>query len=207
MKEYLNCGVYEVDLKGTTDASFKGAHPSIIIQKLTEPTFYFIIPLTSYTKEKWEKLRKYGCCKIDSTGSIARIDKMQIRENVDIPKRYVQLGKYIVPTYDEMLKVMEKVKNYFSLSVDKASRAYQKFCSQHTMFDTEWKTFLSTNSVENTKFSIVTTEPLELAYPVKEIKILTFEDITNILKNSIYFFKLAYNKSGEILQVKLSKKP
>lgn len=207
MKEYLNCGVYEVDLKGTTDASFKGAHPSIIIQKLTEPTFYFIIPLTSYTKEKWEKLRKYGCCKIDSTGSIARIDKMQIRENVDIPKRYVQLGKYIVPTYDEMLKVMEKVKNYFSLSVDKASRAYQKFYSQHTMFDTEWKTFLSTNSVENTKFSIVTTEPLELEYPVKEIKNLTFEDITNILKNSIYFFKIAYNKSGEILQVKLSKKP
>ena len=62
MKEYLNCGVYEVDLKGETDASFKGAQPFIIIQKLTEPTFYFIIPLTTYTKEKWEKLRKYGCC-------------------------------------------------------------------------------------------------------------------------------------------------
>ncbi|MBE5733392.1 MAG: hypothetical protein E7353_10290 [Clostridiales bacterium] len=207
MKEYLNCGVYEVDLKGTTDASFKGAHPSIIIRKLTEPTFYFIIPLTTYTKEKWEKLRKYGCCKIDSTGSIARIDKMQIRENVDIPKRYMQFGKYIVPTYDEMLKVLEKAKNCFSLSVDKASRAYQKFHSQYTMFDTEWKTFLATQSVDNTKFSIVTVEPLELAYPLKEVKNLTFEDITNILKNSIYFFKLAYNKDGEILQVKLSKKP
>ena len=75
------------------------------------------------------------------------------------------------------------------------------------MFDTEWKTFLATQSVDNIKFSIVTEEPLELAYPLKEIKSLTFEDITNILKNSIYFFKLAYNKDGEILQVKLSKKP
>ena len=207
MTEYLNCGVYEVDLKGTTDASFKGAHPSIIIQKLTEPTFYFIIPLTTYTKEKWDKLRKFGCCKIDSTGSIARIDKMQIRENVDIPKRYIQQGKHIVPTYDEILKVLEKAKNYFFLSIDKASRAYQKFYTEYTMFDTEWKMFLSTLSVENTNFSIVASDPLELSYPVKEIKNLTFEEITNILKNNIFYFRLAYNKSGENLQIKLSKKP
>ena len=119
MNEYLNCGVYEVDLKGTTDASFKGAHPSIIIRKLTEPTFYFIIPLTTYTKEKWDKLRKFGCCKIDSTNSIARIDKMQIREELDIPKRYIQKGRHIVPTYDEMSRVMDKTKQYFNLSLDK----------------------------------------------------------------------------------------
>lgn len=207
MKEYLNCGVYEVDLKGTTDAAFKGPHPSIIIQKLTEPTFYFIIPLTSYTKEKWDKLRRFGCCKIDSTGSIARIDKMQIRENVDIPKRYIQKGKHIVPTYDEISKILEKTKDYFSLSIDKASRAYQKFYKEYTVFETEWKMFLSSNSVANTSFSIVTSDPLELSYPVGAVKNLTFEEITNILKNDTFHFKLSYNKNGANLQIKLSRKP
>lgn len=207
MKQYLNCGVYEVDLKGTTDASFKGPHPSVIIRKLTEPTFYFIIPLTTYTKEKWDKLRKFGCCKIESTGSIARIDKMQIREEIDIPKRYVQQGKYIVPTDREMLSLLEKAKNYFVLSVDKASRGYQKFYAEHMAFSEDWKTFLSSMSVEKTGFSIVSADPLELSYPLNKIKNLTFEEITNILKNSIFYFKLAYDKDEDKLHIKLSKKP
>lgn len=207
MKEYINCGVYEVDLRGTTEASFRGPHPSIIIRKLTEPTFYFIIPLTTYTKEKWEKLRKFNCCKIDSTGSIARIDKMQIRENIDIPKRYVQQGKHIVPTCDEMSRVLDKAKNYFSLSMDKASREYMPFYKEYASFDAEWKTFLDSSSVLGTQFSILSSDPLELSYPLKEIKNLTFDEITNILKNSIFYFKLTYNKGEEKLQIKLSKKP
>lgn len=207
MKEYLNCGVYEVDLKGSTEASFKGAHPSIIIRKLTEPTFYFIIPLTTYTKEKWDKLRKFGCCKIDSTCSIARIDKMQIREEIDIPKRYVQKGKYIIPSHEEMLKVLNKAKEYFTLSVDKASRIYQKFYAEYELLGSEWKKYISSGNIDGTSFSIISKDPLIITYPLALIKNLTSEDITNILKNDIYYFKLAYNKSAGNIQINLSKKP
>ena len=207
MKEYLNCGVYEVDLQGTTDASFQGAHPSIIIQKLTEPTFYFIIPFTTYTKEKWDNLRKYGCCKISSANSIARIDKMQIREKVDIPKRYVKKGKYIVPTYDEILKIIEKAKEYFILSADKASRYYQKYYLQYELLEKDWNTYISFKSVENTNFAIETTDPLVLIYPLRLIKNLTSDDIINVLKNDTFHFRISYNYSEKNLQIKLSKKP
>lgn len=207
MQNYLNCGVYAVDLKGNTDASFKGIHPSIIIQKLAEPTFYYVVPLTTFTKDKWDKLRKFGCCKIDSTNSIARIDKMQIRENIDIPKRYTQKGIFIVPTQAEMLKVLDKIKEHFTLSVNKASKEYQKFYKEYDLLSNEWKVFLETNDIENTNFSIDSEEPLILTYPLKLIKNLSYEDTINILKNDIFYFKTTYNKTEGLLNIKLSKKP
>lgn len=207
MNNYLNCGVYEVDLKGATDASFKGKHPSIIVRKLYEPTVYYVIPLTTYTKEKWEKSRKFGCCRILSTNSIARIDKLQVRENIDIPKRYIQNGKHIVPTHEEMVRVLEKIKEHLTLSTDKATKEYQKFYKEYDLFDGEWKIFLQNNDVEGTSFSVQNEEPLTLTYPLCLIKTLSSEDIINILKNNNFYFKIAYNKNKGFLKINLFKKP
>lgn len=207
MRNHLNCGIYEVDLKGTTDASFKGKHPALIIRKLYEPTVYYVIPLTTYTKEKWEKSRKFGCCRILSTNSIARIDKLQVRENVDIPKRYIQNGKHIIPTHDEVLKVIDKINKHVLLSTDKAIKEYQKFYEEYVLFDSDWKTFLTNNNVEGTNFAIKNAEPLILTYPLNLIKNIYSEDIINILKNNNFYFKIAYNKNEGVLQINLSQKP
>lgn len=206
--DYFNCCIYEVDLKGTTDSSFKGPHPSIIIQTLKEPTVFYIIPLTSYTKEKWEKLRKFNCCKIDSVNSIARIDKMQIRESVDIPKRYFKEGKTIVPTADELCNVLEKAKQYFYLSSEKALKHYKKYYTEYVLFESEWKKFLLSNSIQDTHFTLTKSDSgLLLEYPSKTIKNLPIEDIRSILKNSVYFFKITYTKDKEKMQIILSQKP
>ena len=41
-------------------------------------------------------------------------------------------GKHIVPTYDEVVKVLDKVKEHVSLSIDKADREYQKFYKEYS---------------------------------------------------------------------------
>lgn len=207
MQNYLNCGIYAVDLKGSTDASFKGIHPSIIIQEFAEPTFYYVIPLTTYTKEKWDKLRKFGCCRINSTNSIARIDKMQIRETIDIPKRYTQDGHFIIPTYEEIQNVLDKTKKYLDLSINKAKKEYLKFQSDYTLFSDDWNTYLTSNNTENTNFSVISNNPFILKYPLNLIKNLSHEDRINILKNDIFYFKIAYDKKEGFLTINLSKKP
>lgn len=131
MRTIINGGIYQVDLKGYHDAEFNANHPSMIIQNLKEPDMFYIIPLTTYDREKWEKLRKYYCCRIESTNSIARIDKMQVRHISSIPKRWFSGGKVLFPTPDELNLISTKLTEYVDLSVQRMQKEYKK---KHVIF-------------------------------------------------------------------------
>ena len=57
MKYIINSGVYSVDFKGTNNAEFNGTHPALILKSVKNEDMYYVIPLTTYTKERWKKYR------------------------------------------------------------------------------------------------------------------------------------------------------
>ena len=55
MKKVINGCIYAIDLGGTEEYEFKGVHPAMVVRMLKEEKMYYVVPLTTYTKERWEK--------------------------------------------------------------------------------------------------------------------------------------------------------
>lgn len=127
MIDIANGGVYQVDLHGLNDSEFTGNHPCLVVQSLKEKEMYYIIPLTTYTEERWKKLRKYYCCRVLSTNSIARMDKMQVRHKSFIPHKWVDSYHVLYPTPDELDAVYKKMIAYISLSMNKSYNECKKY--------------------------------------------------------------------------------
>jgi hypothetical protein len=184
MQEIINGGVYQVDLKGSNDSEFNSNHPSLILKNLKEPEMFYIIPLTTYTKERWNKLKKYFCCRIESTNSIARIDKMQVRHKSYIPNRWFSNYKILYPTPEEINKVYDKLIDYISLAVDDCKKQYEKYFINYNDFKIKCDDFFekfnfnnySTFKLNFTVNALIATCDLNLA------KELTFEDLKEIFK-------------------------
>ena len=60
MKDIITGGVYAVDFRGTEAYEFQGVHPALIVMMLKEEKMYYVVPLTTYTKERWYKCKKRG---------------------------------------------------------------------------------------------------------------------------------------------------
>lgn len=113
MKNIINGAIYDVNLKGVDASEFKGSHPAVIVE-LSKRKRFFVVPLTTYTKDRWDKAKKVGFGKrILSTNSIARIDKMKIIHSRDIGGRWVdkQTNSFIHMTVDELLTLSKKLMN------------------------------------------------------------------------------------------------
>ena len=63
---------------------------------------YIAIPFTTYKKERWQKLKRYMCCRSISTNSIARIDKMEIISSSKIKNRWRENGKLLIPEPEDL---------------------------------------------------------------------------------------------------------
>ena len=59
IQRYVNGGIYSIEFRGSAP-EFNGIHPAIIIRTLKETDLYVVIPLTTYTSERWEKTKKHG---------------------------------------------------------------------------------------------------------------------------------------------------
>ena len=60
MKKVINGCIYAIDLGGTEEYEFKGVHPAMVVRMLKEEKMYYVVPLTTYTKERWEKCKRQG---------------------------------------------------------------------------------------------------------------------------------------------------
>lgn len=58
MKKVINGCIYAIDLGGTEEYEFKGVHPAMVVRMLKEEKMYYVVPLTTYTKERWEKCKR-----------------------------------------------------------------------------------------------------------------------------------------------------
>jgi mRNA-degrading endonuclease toxin of MazEF toxin-antitoxin module len=132
----INGGIYRVVFKGTHGAEFSGEHPALIIRTLKENEIYKVIPLTTYTREKMEKARTKGFgMHIQSTNSIARIDKYQIIHKSDIKNKWRVGSACIKVTPDELKNLNDKINEYVRLSNEKTHKEYVKYYDQYKSFD------------------------------------------------------------------------
>lgn len=209
MRYIINSGIYAVDLKGTNNAEFVGIHPSLIMRSIKNEDMYYVIPLTTYSKDKWQKLRKLLCCRIISINSIARIDKMQIIHKNKIPKRWFEDESLLVPTPNEILTVYNRVLEYTQLSINRSVEDYKKFYENYELLYRKYtELFINPTKDMLKQFIInVDNENMNIITNLECVSNLSFEDVKRILwsilgKDNI---KVTFDKNKNILLVKVNK--
>lgn len=181
MKDIIIGGVYAVDLHGTESYEFKGIHPALIVRMLKEEKMYYVVPLTTYTKERWEKCKRKGFgTRIISTNSIARVDKMNIVSEKQIQGRYYNAGHLVIPTKDETIAVLSRVEEYISLTNNKTNKEYNKFVTQRSKFEHNMN-ILAEKNYEKFSYLIKFEDDMSIYYPCSELSFISNADIKDII--------------------------
>ena len=188
MEHIINGGLYRVVFNGKTNSEFDGEHPTLIVRTLKEYDMYIVVPLTSYTKEKWTKCKSKGFgVKINSSRSIARIDKLKIIYKSNIQNRWKIDGQNFRVTPDDLKKVNSKLNEYILLSSDKTLRTYEKYYNQYDNIFHSLTELKSNNS--NPLFSTSTNnEFIILKTDKSNVNQISKEDINEIIFN-IYGYR------------------
>lgn len=198
MKKVINGCIYAIDLGGTEEYEFKGVHPAMVVRMLKEEKMYYVVPLTTYTKERWEKCKRQGFgCRIVSTNSIARVDKINIVTEKQIHSRYYNSEKLVCAEPAEIEKVILRVEEYFKLSNQKGLNEYKKFYSEKKVFENKMYQFWIDNKFDDVYYNVkIEKGPIELELGKDEIRNLTFNDIVQVLSELLDASKLHFEKKG-----------
>lgn len=195
MKKVINGCIYAIDLGGTEEYEFKGVHPAMVVRMLKEEKMYYVVPLTTYTKERWEKCKRQGFgCRVVSTNSIARVDKINIVTEKQIHSRYYNSEKLVCA---EIEKVILRVEEYFKLSNQKGLNEYKKFYSEKKVFENKMYQFWIDNKFDDVYYNVkIEKGSIELELGKDEIRNLTFNDIVQVLSELLDASKLHFEKKG-----------
>lgn len=198
MKKVINGCIYAIDLGGTEEYEFKGVHPAMVVRMLKEEKMYYVVPLTTYTKERWEKCKRQGFgCRIVSTNSIARVDKINIVTEKQIHSRYYNSEKLVCAEPAEIEKVILRVEEYFKLSNQKGLNEYKKFYSEKKVFENKIYQFWIDNKFDDVYYNVkIEKGSIELELGKDEIRNLTFNDIVQVLSELLDASKLHFEKKG-----------
>ena len=198
MKKVINGCIYAIDLGGTEEYEFKGVHPAMVVRMLKEEKMYYVVPLTTYTKERWEKCKRQGFgCRIVSTNSIARVDKINIVTEKQIHSRYYNSEKLVCAEPAEIEKVILRVEEYFKLSNQKGLNEYKKFYSENKVFENKMYQFWIDNKFDDVYYNVkIEKGSIELELGKDEIRNLTFNDIVQVLSELLDASKLHFEKKG-----------
>lgn len=198
MKKVINGCIYAIDLGGTEEYEFKGVHPAMVVRMLKEEKMYYVVPLTTYTKERWEKCKRQGFgCRIVSTNSIARVDKINIVTEKQIHSRYYNSEKLVCAEPAEIEKVILRVEEYFKLSNQKGLNEYKKFYSEKKVFENKMYQFWIDNKFDDVYYNVkIEKGSIELELGKDEIRNLTFNDIVQVLSELLDASKFHFEKKG-----------
>lgn len=198
MKKVINGCIYAIDLGGTEEYEFKGVHPAMVVRMLKEEKMYYVVPLTTYTKERWEKCKRQGFgCRIVSTNSIARVDKINIVTEKQMHSRYYNSEKLVCAEPAEIEKVILRVEEYFKLSNQKGLNEYKKFYSEKKVFENKMYQFWIDNKFDDVYYNVkIEKGSIELELGKDEIRNLTFNDIVQVLSELLDASKLHFEKKG-----------
>lgn len=201
MKNIINGGIYDLDLEGTNDAEFIGTHPTIILKSIKNREMFYVIPLTTYTKERWDMYRKNYCCRIITTNSIARIDKVKIMHRLEISHRWIKDDMVLIPTPEEMQVVINKYVEYIEFSTSTVMSDYRKYYKNYNdLYDLLYKHFEFYEFSDLINMSIYE-NICECSFSFDLCSKLTFDDIKHIIfsligKNSV---TVRYDKVNKII--------
>lgn len=208
MIDKINGGVYAVDLGGTEAYEFKGVHPAMIVRTLKEPKMYVVVPLTTYTQERWEKCKRKGFgIRIKSTNSIARVDKLHIVSENQIRQRYYNADKILIPTEEEVVAVFKRVEEYILLSDKKALKEYKKYLSQKSDFENAMDELLSLKQLANYPYGVTVAESVEFKYPLEKMSCMNTKEIKEIICNRVQNLEILITKQAPELKVEIKLNP
>lgn len=203
MKDIITGGVYAVDLHGTEAYEFKGVHPALIVRMLKEEKMYYVVPLTTYTKERWDKCKRKGFgTRITSTNSIARVDKMNIVSEKQVQGRYYNAGHLVILTEEEIGAVLERVEEYISLTDDKSNKEYGKFTTQRSKFEKDMD-MLSKKNYEEFSYPITVENDLSFLYLCTELSFISNVDIKDIISIKFNSSPVEICKQGTDMKISI----
>lgn len=181
MEHIINGGLYRVVFNGKNASEFDGEHPTLIVRTLKEYDIYIAVPLTSYTKEKWIKCKSKGFgVKINSSKSIARVDKFKVVHKSDVKNRWKIDGQNFRVTPEDLKEVNSKLNEYILLSSDKTLRGYEKYYNQYNDILNALKELKS--NCPSSLFSICTSDEFIILKTNKSnVNHLSKEDIKEIV--------------------------
>lgn len=168
----INGGIYAYKFKSDTDEEFKDIHPAIAIQNNKQPELYYVVPLTTYTKERWKKYKQHFACRLLSSNSIALVHRMQIVHYNYIGKRYYCNNEPLVITNDEFDKVCEKLQLLITKSVTIAKNNSLQYHNDLMIFQNALEKFLQDKTLTDDDLFIqtITQDCIELDYKNKVYK-------------------------------------
>lgn len=202
MNDIITGGIYAVDLNGTESYEFKGIHPALIVRMLKENDMYYVVPLTTYTKERWEKCKKKGFgTRLISTNSIARIDKLNIVSRKQIQSRYYNDGHLVIPSIEEIEKVLSRVEEYINLSNKKTKKEYIKTINQYNDFEIKIN-YLLNKEYNKFPYSLKFDEDITFDCPCEDLSFISLSDVKDIINISFNNTKVLIRKQNA--QVKIS---
>lgn len=203
MFKYINAALYNVDLEGEDTSEFDGEHPTLVIRTKMEKEMYLAIPFTTYTKERWQKLKQYMCCRSISTNSIARIDKMEIISSNKIKNRWRENGKLLIPEPDDLQNVINNAMAYFKSSFSLGENEYKKVQKNTEELTKEFEKIFNLHSNESS-FILVSFEKNECTFSfdkkyANNISIQELYDIVNTYFNRQKYKVSIGNKNISII--------
>ena len=203
MKDIITGGVYAVDLHGTESYEFKGVHPALIVRMLKEEEMYYVVPLTTYTKERWDKCKRKGFgTRIISTNSIARVDKMNIVSKKQVQGRYYNAGHLVILTENEIESVLVRVEEYRSLTNDKSNKEYRKFVTQRANFEKSMD-ILMEKQFDEFLYPINIKSDMSFCYPCTELSYISNADIKDIISIKFNCSSVVICKQEKNMQISI----
>ena len=203
MKDIITGGVYAVDLHGTESYEFKGVHPALVVRMLKEEKMYYVVPLTTYTKERWDKCKRKGFgTRIISTNSIARVDKMNIVSEKQVQGRYYSDGHLVIPTENEIERVLVRVEEYISLTDEKSNREYRKFVTQRTNFEKSMDILLQ-KQFDEFMYPVTISNDITFFYPSTELSYISNADIKDIICRRFGGSLVEIHKEGKDMKISI----
>lgn len=191
MVKYVYCGLYDIDLHGESYAEFDGEHPTMIIQTKKEPKMYIVIPFTSYEPDRWKKLKKKMCCRVESTNSIARIDRIKIINDSDITKRWIDTEKksLLIPSKEDVDKVLKKALVYIESSFNQSYSSYLEYLEEREVLDSNIKKTFIDFDFKNSIFTFDFTNKdiTKISFSMDYVKTMAMIDIQD-------FFNKIFNR-------------
>lgn len=206
MKYIINSGIYDINWEGQNDAEFFGNHPTLILKSIKNKQMYYLFPLTTYTPERWKKYQKLNCCRITSTNSIVRIDKVKVFHRLQIKNRWIKDNMFIIPTPEEVNVVYQKYIEYIATCIQSSVTDYKKYYKNYNkLFNMLYVSFVEYNFSDDLIFKF---DENLIEFNLNLASKLTFDDIKHIIfsilgKENV---SVTYNKEKAIVIIYITNK-
>lgn len=211
MIKIVNMALYNVDLEGEDFGEFGGEHPTLVIRTKMEKDMYIAIPFTSYTEARWDKTKKYMCCRVKSTNSIARIDKIEIITADKIKNRWREAGKLLIPSKEDLESVKNKAMAYFETSFSTGIKEYSNVSMQIENLNIKFDEVVIQEKIcqnESVSLDFSQENCIRIIFEEKATKNISVNELYEILNRAFdrRKYKIIFDENNVVAEVLLTDK-